>query len=219
MQKRTFPPRFAVRAYACAAILIVTASCGGGGGDAAPTSPGSSNQTISSVSITGNATSVAVGSTITLGATALNSSGGSVATTFTWTSANTAVALVGSATGVVSGVAAGSTAITASAGGQNGVRVITVTAAGQPPPPATQATIEMPGAAFSPNAVSVVVGGTVTFVFTALPHNVFFGGGAGKPADIPITSNQVIQRTFTAAGQFNINCTLHPGMSGVITVQ
>lgn len=219
MNNRTLPPRFAVRACACAAILFVTASCGGGGGDAAPTSPGSSNQTISSVSITGNATTVAVGSTITLGATALNSSGGSVITTFTWTSANPMVALVGSATGVVTGVAAGSTAITASAGGQNGVRVITVTAAGQPPPPATQATIEMPGAAFSPSAVSIVVGGTVTFVFTALPHNVFFGGGAGRPADIPVTSNQVIQRTFTTAGQFNINCTLHPGMSGVITVQ
>ncbi|MDQ8164589.1 MAG: Ig-like domain-containing protein [Gemmatimonadota bacterium] len=171
------------------------------------------------MSITGNATSVAVGATVTLGATATNASGGSVATTFTWTSANPMVALVGSSTGVVTGVAVGSTTITASAGGQNGVRVISVTAASQPPPPLAQATIEMPGAAFSPNAVSIVVGGTVTFVFTALPHNVFFGGGAGRPADIPVTSNQVVQRTFTTAGLFNINCTLHPGMSGVITVQ
>ncbi len=218
MQIRTLPPRFAVRACAYAAILSVGASCGGGG-DAAPTTPTGSNQTISNVSVTGNATSVAVGSTITLGATATNSSGGSVTTAFTWTSANSAIALVGSSTGVVTGVAVGSTAITASAGGQNGVRVIAVTAAGQPAPPAVQATIEMPGAAFSPNAVTIVTGGTVTFVFTALAHNVFFGGGAGRPADIAVTTNQVVQRTFPTAGQFNINCTLHPGMSGVITVQ
>lgn len=219
MQNRTLPPRFASRACTYAAIAFVVSSCGGSGGGEPTTPSNNTNQTIASVAITGNATTVAVGSTITLGASAFNSSGTAVSATFTWASNNTAVALVGASTGVVSGVTAGNATVTASAGGRSSTRVITVTGGGPPLPPPLQANIEMPGSLFSPNAVTIGVGGTVSFVFGSTAHNVFFAGGAGAPSNIPETTNAVVQRSFPVAGQFNINCTLHAGMTGVITVQ
>jgi plastocyanin len=125
---------------------------------------------------------------------------------------------VGASTGTVTAVAAGIASITATAGGKTGARVITVSAPGQTGPAPLTAVIDMPGNAFQPNAVTIKVNGTVSFVFSANPHNVFFGG-TGAPQNIGETSNQTVDRTFNTAGTFNINCTLHPGMTGVVTVQ
>lgn len=77
----------------------------------------------------------------------------------------------------------------------------------------------MPSTEFLPSTVTIAVNGTVTWVFTGLVHNVAFNVAAGAPANIPNTSNSSVERTFNTAGAFTINCTLHPGMTGVITVQ
>jgi plastocyanin len=70
------------------------------------------------------------------------------------------------------------------------------------------------------------VGGFVDFFFEGgLQHNAIFrlnpGDPAlpGAPADIPITMNQVVRRTFTRAGTYPVNCTVHPGMVSQIVVQ
>ena len=74
-------------------------------------------------------------------------------------------------------------------------------------------------AQFSPNTITVAVGGTVTWVFGGLTHNVTFAQVAGVPGDIGSSVNTSISRTFNTAGTFTYQCTLHPGMTGTVKVQ
>jgi plastocyanin len=69
--------------------------------------------------------------------------------------------------------------------------------------------------------VNLTVGGTVTFEFGAVDHNLYFDNApAGAPANITApTSNTSVTRTFATAGRFDYNCHLHPGMTGTIVVQ
>jgi plastocyanin len=73
---------------------------------------------------------------------------------------------------------------------------------------------------FTPATVDLAVGGTVTFQFQGVQHNVFFDGDAeGAPANIPTpTANASVDRKFDTPGRYNYNCHIHPGMSGVIIV-
>jgi plastocyanin len=74
-------------------------------------------------------------------------------------------------------------------------------------------------ARFSPSAVTVPLGGTVTWRFEATPHNVMFRVASGAPGDIPgSNANTSVARTFGVAGSYGYDCTLHPGMSGTVTV-
>jgi hypothetical protein len=88
-------------------------------------------KTVKSVSVAPSSSTIAAGGTVQLVATA--SPPGS-ATSFTWASSNTAVATV-SASGLVTGVAAGSASVTATAGGKTGTSTIIVQSA---PPPGAQ---------------------------------------------------------------------------------
>jgi plastocyanin len=219
---RTPPFRTFVRSLTLSAgLLFAAASCGGGGGTTSPNNnnPGSTNTTITNIAVSGNVTSINVGESTTLTATARNSAGSPVSATFAWTSSAPNIATVNASTGVVTGVAVGSAGITAAAAGITGTRFISVATPGQQPPPLANAQIDMPGTSFEPSNIRLLVGGTVTFVFTAVAHDVNFSGSAGAPAMIPVTTNATIQRLFPTAGTFTIVCTLHAGMTGVITVQ
>jgi plastocyanin len=225
MSKHRNPPiRSAapIRARTFLAFLALSTFACGGGGDKGPTTPNNNtgNQVVSSVSVSGNVTSVNVGESVTMTASARNSAGTAVTSTFTWASSNTSIATVGASSGTVTGVAVGNAGITATASGTSitGTRFIGVTTPGQLPPPLANATIDMPGTTFDPNNIRLLVGGTITFVFTAVAHDVNFSGGQGAPAMIPVTQNQSVQRSFPTAGTFSIVCTLHAGMTGVITV-
>ena len=73
--------------------------------------------------------------------------------------------------------------------------------------------------AFSPSAVAVAVGANVTWVFGSVAHTVTFDAVAGAPADIPGTNSNVsIARTFTTAGLYTYHCSIHPSMTGSVTV-
>ncbi len=73
--------------------------------------------------------------------------------------------------------------------------------------------------AFSPGAVQLATGGTVTWVFGAVAHNVTFAGGAGAPANIPgSNADTSVSRTFGTVGTFSYGCSLHAGMTGSILV-
>ena len=74
---------------------------------------------------------------------------------------------------------------------------------------------------FTPTPVRITVGGTVTFTFGSVEHDLFFDNAPdGAPASITApTSNTSVTRTFDRAGTFVFNCHIHPGMSGTVIVQ
>jgi plastocyanin len=93
------------------------------------------------------------------------------------------------------------------------------TTSSNPPPP--DATVNAtPQIAFSPAQLTVAQGGTVTFAFGSVGHNVYFDNDPdGAPAEIPgVNSNTNVDRVFGTAGVYNFNCHIHPGMHGTITV-
>ena len=73
---------------------------------------------------------------------------------------------------------------------------------------------------FTPGNVAVGVGGTVTFTFGDVAHNVFFDNSpAGAPDAIAgANANMSATRTFTTAGTFEFDCHIHPGMKGTVLV-
>jgi plastocyanin len=89
-----------------------------------------------------------------------------------------------------------------------------------PPPPAMTATVNAtPDIAFQPTPASVLPGGTVTFAFGTVAHNVYFDAAPGAPADIPGNNSSVsVDRTFATAGTYTYGCHIHPGMRGSIAV-
>lgn len=71
--------------------------------------------------------------------------------------------------------------------------------------------------AFDPNAVTIPAGDTIYYTFQTVRHNVVFDT-PGNPGDVPNTVNATVKRKFPTAGTFNYHCSLHPGMTGSITV-
>ena len=111
------------------------------------------------------------------------------------------------------------------------------TAPASPPPstaagPTVQATTQN---AFTPREVAIGTGATVTWAFGSVAHNVTFapaagavsggeygatgGSAGGSPSNVPTTSNASVPRTFSAAGSYSYECTIHPGMAGTVIVR
>lgn len=193
-------------------LALVSASCGGGGDSTAPTT----NAGVASVSLNVTSAQLGVGQTLQLSATPLTATGTVTSGVATWSTSAASVATV-SASGLVTGVAAGTATISAAVGGKSGTATITVTSGGGSLPLAAEVT--MPGNTFSPFLTTIGVGGTVTFRFGSVEHNVIFGNVTGRPADIQIVTNANVSRTFNTKGLFPYDCTVHPGMSGQVEVK
>jgi plastocyanin len=87
-------------------------------------------------------------------------------------------------------------------------------------PVATNAVTATSSDSFSPGSIVVSVGTTVTWTFESVGHNVTFNTVAGAPPSILGTNaNTTRTATFSAAGTFPYQCTIHPGMTGTVTVQ
>jgi plastocyanin len=88
-------------------------------------------------------------------------------------------------------------------------------------PPTMSATINAtPQIAFSPSAATLTQGGSVTFAFGSVGHNVYFDNDpAGAPANIPgANSNTSVARVFPTVGVYAFTCHIHPEMHGTVTV-
>lgn len=72
---------------------------------------------------------------------------------------------------------------------------------------------------FTPAQLTVDVGDQVTWIFGAVAHDVVFNMVAGAPANIEATAGRNVARTFSTAGTFPYQCTLHDGMTGSVVVQ
>jgi len=71
---------------------------------------------------------------------------------------------------------------------------------------------------FTPTNVSIPVGATITWKFEdSVQHNVTASDQSFKSADL--SSGQTFAMTFTKSGTFPYTCTIHPYMTGTITVR
>ena len=195
--------------FGAIAVILFIPACGGGGGPTVtPAGP------VTTVSITDPSSAVALGGTMQLAASATDANGNVVTgLTAAWTTSNPAVATV-SSNGLVSGISVGSATITATISGIAGSTGVTVAPAG-----ATATVQANTSQHFVPAQVDITAGGTVTWQFSTLTHNVTFSGSAaGTPANIPDTFSASVSRSFTTAGTFAYQCTIHAGMTGTVVV-
>jgi plastocyanin len=201
-----------------AACLVALSACGGGDGGGGTTNP-PPPATLDNIVVTPTTISVSAGATQTISATGRTAAGATVSgVNFAYASSNTAVASV-SQSGQVLGISAGTSTITVtgSQGTVTKTATVAVTVTGGLP----NQVVVVAGAAtndFTPPNVAVARGGTVTWTFGALVHNVDFQGVTGAPARIPDTSNASVARTFGTAGTFAYVCSLHSGMNGSVLV-
>lgn len=178
-------------------------------------------QSVAALVASGLAVTLTPGATGQLSVQARDARGTNVAnaTTFTFASSDPGVAVV-SATGLVTAIAPGSVQVTSSFT-QSGATVnatsgLTVAfATSQPSTASVNATNQN---LFTPQTVNIATGGTVSWTFGTVVHNVFFASAAGAPPNIANTSSTTVSRTFGTAGTFNYDCTLHPGMVGSVVV-
>jgi plastocyanin len=178
-------------------------------------------QDFAALVLTPNPGTVNVGSTLQLNAVG-NDPGGSplqaALTGLTFTSSDDTKASV-NGSGVVSGHEVGDVIITAEATvgavTRTGTANVSVTNVTFPNTADVTATTNQQ---FIPQNVDIAQGGTVTWTFQALGHNVTFGVQTGAPTNIGTTMNGTASRTFNTAGTFNYSCTIHPGMSGSVIV-
>lgn len=143
---------------------------------------------VTSIALSPNGPDVMVGSTEQLTATATYNNGTStnVTSAVTWKSSNTAVATITPA-GLVTGVAAGSTTLTASLNGVNGTESLTVT---------TQAST-ITSIAVSPSAASFAVNATQQFAATATYAD---GHTASVTSQAAWTASNTYVATINSAG-------------------
>lgn len=193
---------------ALATVPLMLTACGGGGDS--PSGPGG----VASVALNAPSLTMLVGRTEQLTATAKDAQGSTIAgaPAASWKTSNAAVATV-TAGGLVTAVGNGSASITATISGKSASAAVTVS------PAPTSVTVNMPGTSFTPFHATLKVGGTVSYVFPSLAHNVIFDKIAGVPADIPgQVSNQTVNRTFNTVSLYKYVCSLHPGMEGEVDV-
>jgi plastocyanin len=194
-------------------VAVTGAGCGNGGTD-------NSTSVLTTVEVTpATATlfTVAPGNTaaLTVVAKDQNDAVMSNAGTPTFSSDDEAVATVGG-DGTITAVAAGTALITASltAGGVTKTGTTTVTAQVAP----ASAGVTTPALTFNPKDVDVQAGGVVTWTVGSTPHNVTYTPTAGAPANIPTFQDGSASSTFPTNGSFNYHCTIHPVMTGTVTV-
>lgn len=164
--------------------------------------------------------SMAIGATGTLTVTPRDARGAAMTGTSgaTFATSDRTKALV-DANGVVTAVAPGTATITTSLTRDGTTATattnVTVTA---PVAAAAAITVQATDAnVFTPPTITVAQGGTVTWTFGGIGHNVVFQS-TGAPSNIAITSGATAQRVFETIGSYPYACTLHAGMTGTVNV-
>ncbi len=83
--------------------------------------------------------------------------------------------------------------------------------------------VGMEGIEFQPADVTVAVGGTVTWTNNeSIPHDVTKGDGPGPDFSSGrgnMMEGDTFEQTFDDAGKIDYVCTVHPNMTGTVTVE
>jgi len=210
---------------ACLMVASTLLGCGGGGDGGTtqpppPPPPPTTTQTLGSITTNVNSLNLTAGNTQTIIVTALDTQGSVIANpgTPTFSVQQSAIADV-DGQGLVLGISAGTTQVTVSLarGGITKTSSVTVTVTGSLPIAASVSTLS--GDVFTPRTVAIARGGSVSWTFGATIHNVTFGAASGAPSNVGNVSGSTESRTFTTAGNFLYDCTLHAGMNGQVIVR
>jgi amicyanin len=93
----------------------------------------------------------------------------------------------------------------------------TSTKSESPTPSVTGPAVQIADFKFTPQTLTVKAGETVTWSNTsATPHNVVADDSSFKSDNL--NKDQTFTHTFAAAGTFKYTCTIHPQMTGTVTV-
>jgi plastocyanin len=177
-------------------------------------------QRFSQLTATLGVASMAIGTTSTLTVTPRDARGTAMAATSgaTFATSDRTRALV-DANGLVTAVAPGAATITTTLTRDGTTATATANVTVAPPAAATPAvTVQATDASlFTPPTVTVAQGGTVTWSFGGIGHNVIFQSSSA-PSNIGVTSSATAQRVFETIGSYPYACTLHAGMTGTVNV-
>lgn len=198
----------------------VILGCGGGGGDNGGTTNPPPPATVSSVSLSKTTAVLKPTETTTITATPKDASGNSLTgRTVTWTvSPTSGVADIApnGASVTVTATANGQATVTATVEQKTANATITVTSSFAT---AADVAVGANGAnAFDPAQVDIAKNGTVTFNWSGVTHNVTWQSPPAQVANIGDRSTGSVPVNFTTTGTYNYQCTIHPGMNGVVTV-
>jgi trimeric autotransporter adhesin len=188
----------------------------------APTQP--PTQSIAAFTLNPATATLIPGAWIQFEPVATDASGARVTTlpTVAWTLADPSKATLSA--GRVTAAAAGSTTVTASftAEGRTWTATATVVVtAPTPPPPPASVSVQGIEDAFSPSAVTIPVGGTVTWTMVDEEHDVTWTGAAPAGGNTGrIDDDESASRTFSQPGTYAYVCERHDGEhGGTVTVQ
>lgn len=213
------------RSGVLAAVLAMLAACGGGGGDPncggiacqkTPTGPGAQTEALTGVSVTPAAPSLAVGQSVQLNPTP-NGLGTGASVIYSYSSGTPSIASV-SATGVVSGVAAGTATITVTAtasgtGYATATRTTTATVSVSALPPA------LAGLTATLTPATLAVGQTVQVTPSptgiAPGVSIAYAYATNAPAVATVSSTGVV--TAVGAGTATISVTATATGGGYVT--
>jgi plastocyanin len=204
------------RAAALLSLLAAAACSGGGGGGTTPPPPPATGTISGSVTRTGTGVDGAT-IAITGGASVVSAGGGNYSLANVTAGAKTLTITPPANHAVADGETAAKSVTVV--GGQTA----TVNWALKSTSPAPGVTIvNMNGASFDPDAVTIGVGSAVRWVnVTATPHTITpnNAGQAGAWGSQNINGNgTTFQHTFNTAGTFDYHCNIHAGMTGRVTV-
>ena len=216
------------RWLALGTALVGFACGGGGGGGTGPCTPGAATQLVKT---SGDPAPWYFNNPLpaALSVTARDANNCPVpGVAITWAPASGGGGVTSPSTTNASGVATATDSI-----GSSSPQMVTATFAGLATPvtftvtataPPTSAAVTVNNNFFSPNAVVMQSGGTVTWTWSAgaVNHNVTYTSGpTPRPANTTTTSVNApatFSSTISAVGTYGYACTNHPGMSGTVTV-
>ncbi len=198
--------------------IVALAGCGGGG--AAPPSITGGQSVISAVQVLPNVVTLGVGQRLQIQWVATDQLGHPIAGgDVRYQVADPALASV-DVQGVVTGLAAGATTLTATVTWQGSSKSGTATIEVSAPPAAGgQNIVTTPGTSFLPASLTIQANDSVTWEFSGAIHNVTFASGAPPAGNISDRNpGSRVTRVFPTAGSYPYECTRHAGMTATITV-